>query len=249
MYAKDYFTSTKFIDDSGLCFVLMPFAPGFNEVWNTIRETVSGSPFNLKVLRADDVDSPGYILTTVWENIGKARLVIADLSGQNPNVFYEVGIAHSFKNKEQVILISRDQDSIPFDLRQLRTIIYNNDLDKLKSSLTDTITELGIRQYDIIIQEGETKKFPARLTGDDHCLYEIEIFTEYIGDDGVKIALKLIKFEIGKNPKTDLDTGFYLGISEPAIKIPNMPWSVCYKSIDTKQVRFILGRPPGWQPK
>jgi hypothetical protein len=248
MYAKEYFANTKFTSDPGLCFVLMPFAEQFNPVWETIRDTVGNNPFNLLVRRADDIDTPGYIMTDVWENIAEARLLIADLSGQNPNVFYELGIAHSFKNKDQVILISRDIDSIPFDLRQLRTIVYNNDLAKLKSSVSDTITELGIKQFCLLLKEGEAKKFDTRLTGDDYCLYEIEIFVEYVGDDGVKFRRDITKYVGGKDPKKINQEWMYLGNSRPAMPIPNLPWSMCYKKESGKQVRFILGRAPGWEP-
>ena len=248
MYAKDYFTTTKFTSDPGLCFVLMPFAAEFNPVWETIRDTVGNDPFNLLVRRADDIDTPGYIMTDVWKNVAEARLLIADLSGQNPNVFYELGIAHSFKNKDQVILISRDTASVPFDLRQLRTIIYNNDLAKLRASISDTITELDIRQFCIMLEEGETKKFDARLTGDDSCLYEIEVFVEYIGDDGVKFRMDTIRYVGGKDPKKINQLLTYLGTSRPAMPVPNLPWSMCYKKESGNRVRFILGRAPGWEP-
>ena len=245
MYAKEYFKSTKFIADPGLCFVLMPFAPAFNAAWETIRDTVGNPPFNLLVRRADDIDTPGYIMSDVWQNIAQARLLVFDLSGQNPNVFYELGIAHSFKNKDQVILVSRDIESVPFDLRQLRTIIYNNDLAKLKSSLSDTITELGIKQYSLLLNEGETKKFESRLTGDDLCLYEIEVFVEYIGDDGVKFRMDIIKYVGGKAPKKINQEWNYLGTTKPNMPVPNLPWSICYKDYGNKQVRFILGKAPG----
>lgn len=248
MYAKDYFNGTKFISDPGLCFVLMPFATKFDAVWDTIRNTVGSDPFNLLVRRADDIDSPGYIMTDVWENIARARLLIADLTGQNPNVFYELGISHSFKNKDQVILISKDPDSVPFDLRQLRTIIYNDDFAKLRSAISDTITELGIKQFCLILKEGETKKFNTRLTGENYCLYEIEIYVSYIGDDGVKFRIDITKYVGGEEPKKIKEEWTYLGNSRPAMPIPDLPWSMCYNKEAADKVRFILGRAPGWHP-
>lgn len=248
MYAKDYFATTKFTSDPGLCFVLMPFAKEFDIVWETIQDTVGKEPFNLLTRRADDIDRPGYIMTDVWKNIAEARIIIADLSKQNANVFYELGIAHSFKNKDQVIMISNNIDSVPFDLRPLRSLIYNDDMEKLRSSISDTITELDIRQYSILLKEGETKKFSHRLTGNDYCIYEIEVFAEYIADDGVKFRIDTIRYVSGNGAKKISEYWNYLGVSRPAMPVPNLPWSMCYKKETGNQVRFILGRAPGWEP-
>jgi hypothetical protein len=58
------------------------------------------------------------ILSLIW----RARVVIADLSGKNPNVFYEAGIAHTLGR--DVILAAQSMDDVPFDLRPLRTVTY-----------------------------------------------------------------------------------------------------------------------------
>jgi hypothetical protein len=246
MYAKEFFANTTLISDPGLCFVLMPFAAGFDAAWDSVRNTVEGNPFNLLCRRADDIASPGHVMTSVLENIGRSRLLIAELSGQNPNVFYELGIAHSVKDPAQVILIASDISAIPFDLRHLRCIVYGGDLAKLSSSLTTTLTELGVRQYRLDLSEGEVGRVPARLTGDDHCLYEVEIRVDYIGDDGVKFGLRLLRYTTGAEPVEVRREGHYLGVAQPAMKIPEMPWSLCYHRPSRSRARFIFGRPPGW---
>jgi hypothetical protein len=74
----------------------------------------------LTVIRADGIDRPGVITAQVIEHIAKARLVVADLSFHNPNVFYELALRHA-TGKPTVHLV-RSQDSIPFDIDQFRTI-------------------------------------------------------------------------------------------------------------------------------
>lgn len=74
----------------------------------------------LGVVRADGIDRPGVITAQVIEHIAKARLVVADLSFHNPNVFYELALRHA-TGKPTVHLI-RAQDRIPFDIDQFRTI-------------------------------------------------------------------------------------------------------------------------------
>lgn len=77
-------------------------------------------PLKLKVIRADQIDRPGVITKQVVEYLFKSRLVIADLSYHNPNVFYELAIRHMLR--KPVVQITRTMDKIPFDVSQVRTI-------------------------------------------------------------------------------------------------------------------------------
>lgn len=74
----------------------------------------------LKVIRADAIDKPGTITRQIIEYLLKSRLVIADLSFHNPNVFYELAIRHAARLP--VVQIIRACDRVPFDLNQVRTI-------------------------------------------------------------------------------------------------------------------------------
>lgn len=76
--------------------------------------------FDLTVVRADQIGKPGMIGKQVIEHILKARLVIADLSFHNPNVFYELCLRHS--TRLPTVQIKREVDNIPFDVNQYRTI-------------------------------------------------------------------------------------------------------------------------------
>jgi hypothetical protein len=76
--------------------------------------------FQLKVIRADTIEKPGTITRQIIEYLIKSRLVIADLSFHNPNVFYELAIRHAARLP--VVQIIRAADRIPFDLSQSRTI-------------------------------------------------------------------------------------------------------------------------------
>jgi hypothetical protein len=76
--------------------------------------------FGLSVVRADKMGKPGMIGKQVIEHILKARLVIADLSFHNPNVFYELCLRHA--TRLPTVQVTRAADKIPFDLNQYRTI-------------------------------------------------------------------------------------------------------------------------------
>ena len=117
-------TGRNFVINKKLCFLIMPF----NENWSdTIFSYIKNilSTFSLEVKRADSV-SGHIIMEDIWRLLNEAIIVIADISSLNPNVFYELGIAHTLG--KQVILLAQSTDHIPFDISQYRHIIYNNDV-------------------------------------------------------------------------------------------------------------------------
>ena len=80
--------------------------------------------FGLDVVRADRIDSAGMITSQIIEHIIRSRIVIADLSFHNPNVFYELSLRHA-QNKPTIHLI-RKCDKIPFDINNFRTIVIDD---------------------------------------------------------------------------------------------------------------------------
>ena len=76
------------------CFVLMPFLDELKPVYEDhIKPTLVSLGFSCE--RADSIFDNKPVMESIWENILKARIVIADLTGKNPNVFYEIGICHT----------------------------------------------------------------------------------------------------------------------------------------------------------
>ena len=108
--------------DPKLCFVLMPFEEEYRPVYEDhVRPTIESA--GLRCQRADEVAGVTSITWDIWERINSARFLIADLTGRNANVFYEVGLAHAI-NKD-VILITQSMEFVPFDLRSVRCIDTN----------------------------------------------------------------------------------------------------------------------------
>ena len=109
-------------------FILMPFSEDFSEqVHSTLRGAISDA--GLTPSRSDDVFEPRPVLEKIVRGIAESEAIIADATGRNPNVFYELGISHA--EKYNVILIAQDADDIPFDLRPFDHIIYRCDGDGL----------------------------------------------------------------------------------------------------------------------
>ncbi|HUT33429.1 MAG TPA: Hsp70 family protein [Planctomycetota bacterium] len=115
------FGGGTFAPDPNLCFVLMPFTKGMQPVYDHhIKPVIEGE--ELTCLRADEIAGTRVITRDIWEHINRARLVVADLTGRNPNVFYELGLAHAIG--KDVVLLTQSMEDVPFDLKALRCIEY-----------------------------------------------------------------------------------------------------------------------------
>jgi hypothetical protein len=102
-------------------FVMMPFRQDMLPIYDDhIRKACR--KLNLTCKRADDLFGSNKIIDDVWELIAHSRILVADCTGRNPNVFYELGIAHTLGKR--VVLIAQDEADIPFDIRHMRYIKY-----------------------------------------------------------------------------------------------------------------------------
>jgi hypothetical protein len=112
-------------------FVVMPFAPEYDEIYNLfIADALTEAGF--QVQRADDLIHQRNILEDIVASIATADLIVADLTGSNANVYYEVGIAHGMGRR--VVLLTQAVDDLPFDLRSNRVIPYNTHFSAIKNA-------------------------------------------------------------------------------------------------------------------
>ena len=141
------FKGRGFVVDNHLVFVLSPFGDPFDEIYaDQIKPTVE-SITGLRCMRADDIYDTKPIMEDIWESICRAAVVVSELTGRNPNVFYETGIAHTVG--KEVILITQSLDDVPFDLRHLRLIEYKNTprgATKFKTALSKTLQNVLKRE-------------------------------------------------------------------------------------------------------
>jgi len=130
---------------SNLVFVLMPFIESWSdEIWHeVIKPSIHSIKFApLVCKRADDLFGVD-VMQDIYESILTARIIIAEITGRNANVFYELGISHSLG--KDVILLSQGATHIPFDLNRFRHCIYENSTEghvKVKNYLEDSIKEI-----------------------------------------------------------------------------------------------------------
>lgn len=125
-------------DSDTTVFVAIPSGEPFDSIYSKLiaQPLVEDG---IRVSRAQDLSSARNILADVVQGIEGATIVVADLTELNPNVFYEVGLAHALR--KPVILLTQDIDALPFDLQQYRTISYSIDFDKAQR-LADELRRL-----------------------------------------------------------------------------------------------------------
>ena len=106
------------------CFVISPFGEPFDTYFSHIVKPAL-EDCGLYAIRGDSLYRPTTIVDDIWQGIRDAKLLIAELTDRNPNVFYELGLAHAIS--KPVILISKSIEDVPFDLRSIRVLVYDKD--------------------------------------------------------------------------------------------------------------------------
>jgi hypothetical protein len=120
------------------CFVMMPFGEWFDRYYQEIYvPAIKEAGF--EPVRADELFTTGSVVEQIWEQIEKTKLLLADLTGKNPNVFYELGLAHAAR--KPVVFTAGALDDVPFDLRHLRVIIYDVREPEWAARLRKSITD------------------------------------------------------------------------------------------------------------
>lgn len=118
-------------------FVLMPFDLEFDDVYDLgIKPACENAGAYAE--RVDKQLFTESILQRIYNQISKADVIVSDMTGRNPNVFYETGYAHALGKK--VILLTKREDDIPFDLKHYQHIIYGVRITDLKTKLEPVIT-------------------------------------------------------------------------------------------------------------
>jgi hypothetical protein len=119
------------------CFILMPFGEWYDKYFRDIYVPATKEA-GFEPLRADGLFNVGAVMEQIWTQIKKARVLLADLTGKNPNVFYELGLAHALR--KPVVFVAGSIDDVPFDVRHLRVVVYDirepNWAEKLRSEIT-----------------------------------------------------------------------------------------------------------------
>lgn len=117
------FTETAVRQKAGTLFVVMQFSDPYNDVYNDVITQVA-KEFKLLAYHAGEVFGHGVILEDIVNGIIEAKIVVAEITPPNQNVFYELGYAHALR-KPTILLADRSKQ-LPFDIRGYRCLFYDN---------------------------------------------------------------------------------------------------------------------------
>ena len=229
MNIHDYLNRKVIIEDD-LCFVLMPFAADLTELFfSEIKPIVESLGYRCQ--RADEHLGSSPIMFEIFDDILRSGCIIADLTGSNPNVFYELGIAHALKRN--VILLNKAGSIVPFDLRGIRHYEYEDSykgISGLRNFLRAAITKIGDTSEMELLDKRELAarlKKACRLWSPDHTvIVKYEEFLEIV------LGLEIL------NP-TDTEVAFLCHAASYYGKFMKRMSSVAKNSVESAHVLVI----------
>lgn len=167
------------------CFVVSPIGKAGSEArinadWlldGIIKPVITAFFSEFQIIRADTIAAPGLIDSQIIRPLLEAELVIADLTGLNPNVFYEIGIRHVMQLP--IVHMHRDGEPIPFDVSIFRSIPYSREtfqqVEQAKIDLKTTLDAVFVDGYEVenpVTRTQEKITFRNNASPNDRILFD-----------------------------------------------------------------------------
>lgn len=119
-------------NDAKMALVLMPFDRSYDDIYLSGMKDVL-EKHNYNCVRVDERSFSGQIIDEIQRSILESDIILAEMTDKNPNVYYEVGYAHGLG--KDPILITKQADTLPFDLHGYRHIVYKGEIGILRAKL------------------------------------------------------------------------------------------------------------------
>lgn len=216
-----------------VAFVAMCFDGRLQTVYQKVVKPVLQN-HGFACTRADEMSSAGIIMDQIREAIEKATLVMCDLTFDNPNVFYEMGIAHILK--KPTIMISQNPADIPFDVKHWRIIGYSDTKEgllDLRDILTETLSKLFPHLKDRKQVHELAGKLPLLLED------ELQIQRTQLFSNSLDFKRYAIKFLGEYGDKASFDKIKHIAMGDPNPDIVRDAFTALYK-IDPEKARPLL---------
>ena len=127
--------------DNELVFVLTPFNDRYTDEYMVIASACR--ELGLTCVRGDETPILGDLMPHILRLIAKARIIIANVDGRNPNVFYELGIAHAMDKAS--VLVTGTIKYVPLDFRNKKLIVFES-LNDLKYKVQVEVSRIFVRE-------------------------------------------------------------------------------------------------------
>lgn len=146
------------VKEGATCFVMQPFTDVLGSYYDSIFRPAIEQAGLIAIRADDDIFATGKIMDQVWRGIRGATVLVAELTTKNPNVFYELGLAHALE--KPVVLVSSNQEDVPFDLRHIRAILYDQSdpfwgqklIDKIADNIRSALTDPEEATFRVAVQ-------------------------------------------------------------------------------------------------
>ena len=115
----------EIIPEAPTAFVVMQFSQPYNELYTQVIKPICNE-FGIEAMRADEAYGPGIIIGDIARQVSQSKVIIAEITPANPNVYYEVGYAHALN--KPTILIAEKSTLLPFDVSPFRVLLYENSI-------------------------------------------------------------------------------------------------------------------------
>jgi len=136
-------------EDKKTCFVISPIGTDESDIRKRSDQILkhvlkpAADSCGFKAIRADDLSEPGMITSQVIQHVIDDPLVVADLTGMNPNVFYELAIRHAIR--KPLIQIIQKNEKFPFDVAGMRTVgVDHTDLDSVEDAKNEIVKQINV---------------------------------------------------------------------------------------------------------
>lgn len=248
MYPKTFFEQHTDEPIAGTCFMIMPFARAFTPTFKVIQRSIE-EKFGFKCTRTDELLGGGHIVEDILRGIASSEIVVADVTGKNANVYYELGIAHMSKPVEKVVLLCQSTEESPFDLRQFRHIIYkpgSAGLTAMAQTLAEAIGVICEPAHRILVDSEGRGHLPNKIMGPDHCLYEFSITGGFTGHRAAKFSLCVIRHIMEEQPRQEVayngGMGLRVGERRPiSLRLPG--WEISLENAPDGNMCFRVHEP------
>lgn len=169
----------------------MSFGENFREIDGIISE--AAKQVNFEYIRGDLSKKPGSILAQIIQEIKHSDIVVADITGNNPNVFYELGIAHQILGPDQVIIITQSiNEKQPYDIHQFRQLVYAHNK-KGRAKLRTELPERMIEAAAAISNQENWKIIRGRLPRTKMIVNDLKKTISQAGDKGLEgVTIRII---------------------------------------------------------
>ncbi len=134
-------------------FVIMPFLEELEDLWELgIRKTAEH--LGWECLRADRITSPGFIVSQIYEQIQEADMVLGDMTGTNPNVFFEIGYATAL-GKPTLLVARSEKELTAFDTQGFRHQFHRNRISRMEKILRQVLPQIRAGLYEPKIRDAQ----------------------------------------------------------------------------------------------